>query len=229
MSINTQNGWSKYVIPPVAAGAAIIPVFYGFKAKIAWQLGNPLPSVNMLQLLKGGLGAAPVISTQVLLQLVVEEQIAKVGNQGFPTMLASALTVGSLSVPLLTILNGQAQDRSWSESLRRLSFKQAGALVARETSFLFSVRVSRPISNAMKEMGGDHPLIEHGSAFVTGVIGSLFGHPPDTAFTLWQNGRKFTLSQSMRGVAPRALACGSFTMIYSFINRTLCSSATGKK
>lgn len=224
MSFNIQNRWKSYApyaIPPFAAGVAIVPVFYGLMAKSELQLGNPFPRMVPKQFLKSGFEAAPVLGTQVLVQMVIEEQIAKRSQPGFSTMLVSSIAVGALSTPLLAVLNGYTMEKSILDSLKGLTFKQTGAIVMRETSFLFSIRVSGTVSRAMKEVGGDHPLIEHGSAFVTGMIGSVFGHPADTALTLWQKNRAFAISQSMRGAAPRALACGGFTVIYRWINQAL--------
>jgi hypothetical protein len=231
MSSNIPNGWSSYVpyaIPPLAASAAIVPVFYGFEAKSALQLGNSYPRMTPHYALRSGLKASPtigaIVGTQMIVQKGIEEKLSQDGNRGFYTMLASSMLVGTVSAPLLAIFNGQTMGRSPMDSLQGLSLKQSGAIIARETSFLFSVRVSEPVSKSMKEMGGDHPLIEHGAAFLTGMIGSVCGHPADTALTLWQNGRNMAVSQSMRGAIPKALACGGFTAIYRWINQTMIVS-----
>lgn len=108
------------------------------------------------------------------------------------------------------------------KSLKSLSAKQTGAILLRETSFLFSLRVSGPLSAAMKQHFGENKAVEFGSAFVSGTIGSLIGHPADTALTLWQKGMKVEkLRHTMRGAPAKALAVGGFSVCYKLVNKLL--------
>src|SRR5947209_3802889 len=60
LSPTAQNGppsekvWTSiapYIAPPVAASAAIVPSFYGFVAKSAKQLGEPIPRMTIREAL----------------------------------------------------------------------------------------------------------------------------------------------------------------------------------
>jgi hypothetical protein len=48
----------------------------------------------------------------------------------------------------------------------------------------------------LKRKFGDHKAIDYGAAFLAGGLGSLAGHPANTALTRWQSGLK------MDGVHP---------------------------
>lgn len=223
--------WSSiaiYATPPAAAAFAIIPVYYGFVAKSAQQIGKPIPRMTLYEAFKGGLKASPtigaIVGTQMIVQSVAEKMLmknseCKNNEPDFFRMFASALMVGSISAPALAIFNGQTMGQTAKESLRRLSAKQAGAIVSRETSFLFSIRISDPVSNAMKSVFGDNKIVEYVSAFFSGAVGSIIGHPADTALTLWQNRMKVTHARQLMWGAPmKALATGGFAMCYKLIN-----------
>jgi hypothetical protein len=226
---------APYVVPPVAAGAAIVPVFYGLMAKSDQQLGKPIRQMNLATVFKEGCEAAPVIGGQVFVQNVVEKALQKRLNSEHPpsfnTMLASAIIVSFLSVPPLAVLNGlttrqkeQTFKQCAMESLKLLSPKQALAIVSRETSFLFSLRISEPIALEMKRRFGEHPAVAYGSAFMSGAVGSVVGHPADTALTLWQKGKKVeNLRQLMRGGPIKAATVGSFAICYEEAKKFLNS------
>lgn len=223
-----------YVTPLFAASAAIVPVFYGFVVKSARQLGNPIPRMSLLESLKGGLKAAPtigaVVGTQMVVQMLVEKAILKMNRTGndqkktvdFTTMLLGSMVVGIVSAPALAVFNGQTMKQTPQASLKSLSVKQTGAILLRETSFLFSLRVSDPLSNAMNRHLGEGKAVEFGSAFVSGAIGSVIGHPADTALTLWQRKIKIEkLRHLMRGAPAKALAVGGFSVGYKVVNNLL--------
>lgn len=214
---------SQYAAPPIAASLAMIPFFYGFTAKSAQQVGDSIPSMTLKEAFKGGLKASPTIGTIVGTQMVVQHLAEKALMKGdsepdFTKMFASAFIVGGFSAPALAIFNGQTMGQTASESISRLSARQAGAIVSRETSFLFSIRISDPVSQSMKKRYGDNKIVEYSSAFFSGAVGSLIGHPADTVLTLWQKGMKITHpSQLMRGAPIKALATGGFSSLYKFI------------
>lgn len=235
---STQRAWlapmwqavAPYTVPPAAAGIAIVPVFYGFMAKSALQMGGRMPPIEVISTLKKGCQTAPtvgaIVGTQMIVQNLVEKALQKgAGNQqtqNFPMMLASAAIVGALSAPILAVFNGQTMGQTAFQSLKSLSAKQTSAIVARETSFLFSLRVSEPIAKEMERLCGKSPAVDYGSAFVSGVVGSLIGHPADTALTLWQKGMKVkNARQLMRGGPAKAVAVGGFSMGYKKVTELL--------
>ncbi|OGN53546.1 MAG: hypothetical protein A2Y28_01765 [Chlamydiae bacterium GWC2_50_10] len=214
-----------YLTPPVAASLSIVPVFYGFVVKSAQQLGKPLPRMRASEILKAGFKAAPTIGitigTQMVVQGIVENLLMKKSdgqkNEGkeLRSMIVSSMIVGGVSAPPLAVFNGQTMGRTVIQSLRALSIKQTGAIMTRETSFLFSLRVSGPVSSWMKRNFKESRSVEYGSAFLTAAIGSLIGHPADTALTLWQKEMKLkTIRQSLQGAPVRALAVGAFAILY---------------
>jgi hypothetical protein len=227
-----QNGqsvsvWSSYVAPylapPLAASIAIVPVFYGFIVKSAQQMAQPIPRMTVREALKGGIKAAPtigiIVGTQMSVQKIAEEVLMKNKQNrdkpNFTSMLVSSALVGVISAPAYAVFNGQTMNRTAMESLRALSARQATAIVSRETSFLFSLRISDPVSEAMKRAIGDNKIVEYSSAFISGAIGSVIGHPADTALTLWQKEMQVeSCRQLMRGASAKALAVGGFSVFY---------------
>jgi hypothetical protein len=239
-----RNMWlstAPYVVPTgisaFAASSAIVIPFYGFMAKTDKQLGKPIPPWSRLALVKG-IKAAPTIgvtvATQIATQKVFEELFKKSleeKNQkfgGFVSMVGSALAVGAISAPTLAAFNAQTAGRGVLESLRGLSIKQTGAIMTREASFLLSVRISDPLGEKMRQLIGDNKGVEYASTFASGAIGSVIGHPADTALTMWQEGLKIqSLRQLMRGGSIKAGACGFFTVGYKAVKELLGHDAYG--
>lgn len=228
-----KESWQQvapYATPPIAASIAIVPIFYGFMLKSALQLNQPVPNFEW-SVIRGGLRASPTIGMIVGTQMIAQDRIEKcvmkaINNpdpKGFMSMFISAALVGLISAPALAIFNGQTiKDRTMKDSLRMLSKRQVLAIVSRETSFLFALRISNPASDAMKNITGDNKMTEIGSAFLSGVIGSMIGHPADTALTLWQKNMKIiSARQLLRGSIPKALAVGGFSVLYNAISETL--------
>ena len=224
---------APYVAPPLAASAAIVPTFYGFAAKSAQQIGKPIPRMSILEALKGGFKAAPtigiIVGTQMVSQATIEKVFMKyLGSEdkkpSFSFMLISSIVVGGISAPALAVFNGQTLGRTAMQSLKEFPWKQRIAIVSRETSFLFSLRISDPISDAMKRVYGNNKSVEYGSAFISGAMGSIIGHPADTALTRWQNEMKVeSFRQSMKGAPMKALAVGGFSVLYKAVQDILKS------
>jgi hypothetical protein len=241
---------APYVAPPGAAASAIVFVFYGFVAKTAQQRGspmprltlfaaknaqqaiNPIPHMTVKEAVIGGCKAAPAIGalvgTQMIAQGLIEKHLIKPSENkektppSLTTILTSSVVVGIASTPAAAIFNGQTMKLSAIQSLRGLSAKQTGAIVSREICFLFSMRVSGPVSKAMENYFGENKAVEYASAFFSGAIGSVIGHPADTALTLWQKGMKVeTLTQAMRGAPVRAVTIGAFSMSYKMIKELI--------
>lgn len=237
MSTSVENSqasksvWSSltpYLIPPAAAGAAVIPIFYGFMAKSALQKGQEMPHFNFRGVVTGGFKASPTVGAIVGIQMVAQNAIEQGINKILPegeskaaSMVLSALIVGAISAPPLAVLNGQSMGYSPIESLKKLTIKQTGAIVGRETSFLFAIRISDPVSEAMRKQFGDHKGVVFSAAFMSGVIGSLVGHPADTALTCWQAGIKVQARHLMCGATIRAGTVGAFSVIYKIVKEGL--------
>lgn len=226
-----QGTWSKvvpYIAPVFGASTAIVPVFYGFIAKTKRQLGEPVPRLTaqvLKESLVEGVKAAPIIGLVVGLQIgaqqLFEEGIKKLKEKygyqkdqpaSFSQMVFSSMAVGFVSVPLLAAFNGRTMKKGFMESIRDAMAKpkQAFAIISRETSFVFSLRVSSPITKYFEGKYGKNKAVEYGSSFFSGAVGSLIGHPADTALTLWQKGRKVEVSQLMKGGVTKALSVGWF-------------------
>ena len=230
-TLPAQNGQSPgllsyvipYLTPPIAASAAIVPVFPGFVAKSAQQIGKPIPKMTFKEMLVGGLKVSPtigfIVGTQMIVQNIAEKALMKNSKNSdepnFLQMLASSVLVGGISAPALAVFNRQTMGQTVAESLKSLSAREVLAIVSRETSFLFSLRISDPLSQAMKRYSGDNKAVDYSSAFVSGVVGSIIGNPFDAALTLWQKGMKVeNFYQLMRGSPIRALSIGGFSVFY---------------
>ncbi len=229
----TNAAWD-FAKPPLAAAGAIIPAHYGFVVKSAQQLEQAWPSRTLWQALQGGIKSSPVIGaivgTQMVSQNLVEGALTKLqGEPNWATMLLSSAIVGGLSAPGYAIFTGQTTGLSMLESLKVFDSKQTAAVVARETSFVLSLRVSDHVSKVMGEFAGDSKPVELASAFVTGALGSAVGHPADTAFTRWQNGLPVSFSrQLMRGILVKSATTGFFAVLYKLGKEALSPGNNNK-
>ena len=232
MSSINQTSWSSFFIPPVAAGAAIVPAYYGFAVKTAQQLGQPIPKMNPLEVLKGGVKMSPTVAGLVGLQMIlqgsVEQKIQSfVGHSpGQPATLfetaASSSVIGTLLSPLTAIFNGQGAKQSPIQSLRNMTLKQCGAISLQETAFIMGFAASPHINSFAKEHFGQGDAVQYGSSFVSGAIGSLAGHASNTALTRWQNGLTVDrATQLARGAPVKAVATGVFAACYHFFKNLL--------
>ncbi len=225
------TGWSymaPYLTPPMAASLAIVPVYYGFNAKSHLQRGMNIPKLGCKVRLLEGIKAAPVIGgivgTQMLTQAFVEWATADVLKKGsFTSMLFGAVFVGAISAPCLAAFNGRTVGMSFGQSVKELSSKpkQGMAIVARETSFLFSLRISNPLGTQMKAIFGDNSAVDYAAAGISGAVGSLIGHPFDTALTLSQANQDVVMKQLMRGAFTKAVTVGLFSICYKSISQVL--------
>ena len=132
---------APYVIPPIAATAAIVLPFRDLIGKTWQQKGLPIPPLSLRNGVKEGLVNAPkvgaIIGVQMGLQKVVEKAIGEhVNPEGLTGKLVSSAIVGIASSPFLAVFNGGAANLSTLESIKRLSFKQCGALAVQETAFV---------------------------------------------------------------------------------------------
>jgi len=225
--------FSKYMLPPLAAGGAIPPFFYGFIRKSALQRSLPVPALSLARVAIEGIKASPTVAALVGTQLIVQKEVeARLSRSpvenNLRNMIASSAIVATASVPLLAIFNGQTVGMSPLQSLRAISPLQAGAINLKELTFLFSVRVSGPLSDMMKKVAGDNRATTVGSHFLAGAIGSYVGHPGDTILTWSQNNmsvrnelKNCGVRSLMRGAHSKAAAVGGFTVLYNLIKERL--------
>jgi hypothetical protein len=207
----------------LAASIAIIPVFYGFVVKSDRQLGRVVSTVTYKQCLFGGFKAAPLMGCVAVTDLLMQDLLER--RRGIQEkeakwhhMLMTSTAISICALPFNAIFNGYTIQRTAVQSLRMLSWKQGGALTCRDALYLFSLRLSTPISEALSDKWGVHPLINYGASFCAGAIGGALSHPADSALTLWQKGLNVkSLGQTFRGTQAKMLAAGSFALGYRAI------------
>lgn len=155
---------------------------------------------------------------------------------GFGTMLMSSVIVGTLSTPALAVFNartapnpdGSTKKPTVMEVMRKLTPKQTAACVARESSFLLSVRVSDPAGKAMSHYVGDNKFVEYASTGFSGWVGSMIGHPFDTVFTRLQAGQTTGVRDVMKGSLTKARGVAVFAMGLKFMNEAFEKAASGQ-
>jgi hypothetical protein len=226
---------APYIGPPVAASAAIIPVFRDMVAKSAQQKGEAIPSMTLIESLKGGLKAAPTIGTVVGTQMVIQSLVEKalIGEsktENLSSTLVSSAIVGITSAPVLAIFNGQTIGLSVRESFRNFSLKQGLAISIQETAFVGGLSAADKLAAIMKRRFGNNKAVDYTAAFIAGATGSLAGHPANTALTRWQSGLPLdSFRQSMWGAARKARAVGCFSVVYKFGKEILNSPVPSKE
>ncbi|MBI2743901.1 MAG: hypothetical protein HYX48_08310 [Chlamydiales bacterium] len=211
---------APYVVPPMAASAAIVPVFRDMIAKSAQQKGEPIRKMSLYRGVIEGIKAAPTVGVIVGTQMIVQKAVEKAllgdsGKASFSSAIASSAIVGAVSAPVLLVFNGQTMGYSVTESIRRFSFKQCFAIVLQETAFVGGLSVADRLAVVMKKQFGDNKGVEYAAAFTTGALGSLAGHPANTVVTRAQSGMKIDhIGQLMWGAARKARAIGCFSVFY---------------
>ncbi len=215
---------SPFAGPPIAASLSIIPVFWLFMAKSARQLNEPLPIMPVTQALRLGIYTSPLVGAITGAQLLSQRKLEKslsTSAENIQTIMVSTVGVAIISAPLLVAFNGKSMGKSVKESLKHLTFRQVSTIVVRETSFLFSIRISNIVGKIIKDSFGDNKVVEHSSIFATGFIGSLIGHPADTALTLQQKARNFSFRNCLKGSLLRGSAIGGFAILYKISSEAL--------
>lgn len=221
------QGSGAYWKEALAASLAMIPVFYGYVVKSDRQLGRAVSTLSYKQGLYGGLKAAPmmgaVAASDLLMQDLLERRRGiKESDARWHHMLMTSTAMSICTLPFNAIFNGYTIQRTAGQSLRMLSWKQGGALICRDALFLFSLRLSAPISEAFSAQWGFHPLMTYGASFCAGAIGGALSHPADSALTLWQKGLNVkSLGQTFRGTEVKMVAAGSFALGYRAIHDLL--------
>lgn len=230
-----QALWSSVapcVIPVCAASVALLPAFRDFVAKGAKQKGQPVPHMTVLEGCRAGLTSAPTVGTivgvQIVLQKVFEKALLGGNHQANVTSaLASSALVAAASAPCLAVFNGQAMGQGVKETLHKLSAKQAVAIIAQETTFVGGLSLAGQLADQMKRLFGNNKAVEYAAAFTAGSVGSVVGHPFNTALTRWQAGLTVDHPrQLMWGVAYKARAVGIFSVAYKASKETLNATVT---
>lgn len=218
---------APYVVPPIAAAAAIILPFRDLIGKTYQQNGLPIPPLTIWNGVKEGLVNAPkvgaIIGIQMGLQKVVEKAIGeRVNPERLTGKLLSSAVVGIISSPFLAVFNGGAAKLSTFESIRRLSVKQCGALAVQETAFVGGLTAADLLAQEMKLKFGDNKAVEYSAAVISGAGGSLAGHFANTAVTRWQNELQVEgFRQLWWGAFRKARAIGIFSVLYKLAKDVL--------
>lgn len=223
-----------YVVPPVAASVAIVPAFRDMIIKSAQQKGMPIPCLSFGTSMKEGLRAAPtvgaIVGTQMVIQGVIEKVLSGESKaKSLSSTLASSAIVGTASAPILAVFNGQTMGWTVRQSIQRFSVRQSVAIAIQETAFVGGLSIADQLSEAMKKSLGNNKTVDYTAAFVAGAIGSLTGHPANTALTRWQSRMPVdNFYQLMRGSMRKAKAVGIFSVVYKLgkeiLNSTLPTS-----
>lgn len=235
MTTNTQafhekprRPYSEYWAPPIAAGAAIITTFHGLIVKTAQQLGKTVPKWGFDSLSKG-VKAAPFIGGIIGSQMVGDELIKKTAfmqkQEGFSRAFLSAMIVGAATSPILagfqaiTRIKKQgfmATAKLFSKGVKGLTAKEAALITVREGSFVGSLAASDEMDKRMIGYFGDNKITQCFSYFMTGVAGSIIGHPFDTMFARLQAGvpNSFKPRSLMQGAPIKAINMGVFYTSY---------------
>lgn len=211
-------------VEPVAAGVAIVPVFYGFQVKSAQQTGEPIPRYTPFTALRQGVKTAPLVGTMVGVQRIFQNlfeglmQQGESKNEGFLMPFMSAAVVGFATAPFMAIFSALSQGKKARHALRHLTIKQALATSVMEVGFLAGMGAINPMVELFRERFGQNRAVDNSATFASGALGALFGHAGDTALSMWQKGMKIErLSQLARGAPTRAAAVGIFSCIYNAV------------
>ncbi len=223
---------SSYIIPPVAAGVGFIPVSYGFIAKSAMQIQKSRPPINF-EVFVAGCKAAPTVSAIVGSQIIAANCFADwiksftSDKTSINAKLAGAIITGAVSSPIFIIFQSQTVGISPMETIKSFrfnvpTFKKLGGATAIETTFLGGVLMGDFVGSKMEEYFGKTKAVAYGSTFMTGVFGSLLGHPFDTRMVcLIKNFSKPVFRECWRGAFFKAPAVGGFSVCYKIAKETL--------
>lgn len=217
------NSALSTIAPPVIASVSIIPTFADSIRKSALQTGQPKPRITWLQGCRMASAVAAPYGVALGAQLMAREQIerslvASEGKNLKSAALSSAIT-GALATPIQVWLNSHTMPLQIKPSLRALSlrqwFKISCAIATQESCFLWGLSAEGHVARYLRPLLGDNLVADYTSALISSGMGSLMGHPCNTAWTRWQRGMQVEmLSQLKRGALYRLRATLLFTMTY---------------
>lgn len=134
----------------------------------------------------------------------------------------SSVATAAISAYPLAVFNRQTAGHALRACFQRPDARQIAAIIVRETSFLASLSISQPAGKAMKNTFGENKAVEYLSAFASGAVAGIVGHPADTYLTLCQNAVKIeNVRQLTRGGGARACAVGFFNVCYMAVSNHL--------
>jgi len=159
-------------------------------------------------------------------------------KESLSEIVATSAMIGFGTSPGLLIFNGLTNSKGQTllqsaiKTCKSTSVKQVLAMTGKETAFVAGIAAKDPLSDEVKERLGKEraqkysKAIDLGSAYISGGIGGLAGHPFDAAITLWQNGRSVHFNNLMRGVVSRVRGVASFVAGFSFLSDALTPKPT---
>lgn len=223
-NFSVREVWQEvapYVVHPISSGTAVVPVFYGFVRASAMQTETKTPLMSVKEALKGGLKASKAVGVMVGTQMAAQTQLDKL-TSGVPfASLWNSLAIGFVSAPALVVFKGYSMNRTALESLKLLSLRQVAAIMYLETSFLFSMRLVLTADDIVKAHLGENKATSYATAFVSGAVGSLIGHPADTAVARWQKELLVPMRVWFYGAPVKAITLGAFSVIYKAIKESM--------
>jgi hypothetical protein len=203
--MTVQDIHRHYIVPPIAAGCAIVPTYYFFARKSMYQLNLPRQQV----LLRDALKVSPMISVSVGSQIILQNMLNE--HTKHPVWLNSIIAA-MLTSPFLAIFNGYTGGKTVYNSLKGLTLKQINYITFRESCFLFSMQASFMISDSTSRF----------AQFAAGFLGSILSHPADTLLTWSQTGLNLDARKHiMRGGLNRGIGTGLFVLFYNEIKDTI--------
>lgn len=232
--------WSTakpYAVSSFAAGVAIVPSYRDLVVKSALQQGVSAEAMTGLTKLTGGMKLSPSVATVVGTQMVLQEKVENLmkthrreDDSSLSLKFASSGVVGFISSPFVAVFNGKAASVGMINTLRTFSPKQCLVITAQETAFVGGLSVADKLASILKERFGDNKAVDYTAAGLTGGLGSLAGHPFNTAVTRSQNklpmdgfNQSFFngCKQSMQGSLTKARAIAIFAVAYKFTKEML--------
>lgn len=239
--MNTQFSYDNlmpYATSFFAAAGSILPVYPDLEAKSLQQLGeHNIPPINFKNWAKEGLKLAPVVGFIIAAQMEANQKVDNFWKSKFfdPTLLNVLTTIGSPAVvgfgfsPFLTIFNGKTMKMTAMQSLQmlfgRAGLKMCMAIALQETAFVAGIAAGKQIKKL-----SDNNAITYPATFAAGYIGSLAGHPFNTAVTRWLKKKPVEFSNQLWwGAARKARAIGCFALLYKIASENLNSKVMGGK
>lgn len=219
-----ESRWQQaapYVAHPLASGAAIFPLFYGLVLKSAQQLEAKPPLMSVKEALKGGAKVSKTLSLMVGTQMIVQNELDRLTKGVAYASLWNSMLIGAISAPMLVVFNGYTMNQTAKDSLKGLKLRNVAAIMYLETSFLFSMRLALSTNEAMKSYLGEGNLTSYAGAFISGALGSLVGHPADTALTRWQKELPVPVRVLYYGAPVKAVTLGVFSIFYKAIKESV--------
>lgn len=215
--------YGAYLTNPGVAAVAILPAFGDLEAKGKLQVGEKVEQRSFQENIKRGRKIAPitglVIGAQMFLQPMVASYLVKPGDKPTTTdSLFSSAAVGLISAPFLAGFNGKARGVPLLETIRKLTLSKTAVICIQETAFVSS----QTLQEKLQPYSGNSKVMPYLIAYASGFVGSLLGHPANTALTRWdENLRIENIRQLGWGALRKANGIGKFSVCYKLGKDTL--------